>query len=137
MNEEEVTQPEEVITTPFWDAAPKVEDWSNNLYAAAFDYVENLVTEDGRILQAYPFVPGVIDTESAFEVLQQKIEDSFAEDSEESIENITSVVFLSFMMGAWVASAQTSPSGYNLNLTKEQIAQVVQTWVSISLQDGE
>ena len=121
---------------PVYENGAYVADWSNNLYAAAFDHVASLVTEDGFINPTYPFVPGEIDTESAFEVLQGKIEESFSEDADESIQNITSVVFLAFMMGAWVAAAKNSPSGYNINLTHEQISQVVQTWVSSTLDNG-
>jgi hypothetical protein len=131
-NEEAIHTDEEVMSNVVWDVGT-TRDWSNNLYAAAYEHVAGLVTEDGFIAESFPFVSGGVDTEAAFEVLLDKIQGALSEDSEESIAEITNVVFLAFMAGAWVASAQDSPYGYNISLTKEQIAQVVQTWVAESL----
>lgn len=136
MSEEELTNEDvmSVMSNVVWDAgdsAPR--DWSNNLYAAAYDHVSSLVTDEGQIIESYPFVPGVIDTNSAFDVLIEKINEAYSEDPEESIQSLTTVVLLAFMAGAWVASSEDSPFGYNISLTKDQISQVVQTWVAESL----
>lgn len=140
MSEEETPQ-EEIINNVVWDyeerRQEREKDLSNNVFFSAFEFVESLVTGDGDIVPVYPFVPGGINHEEAFEVLLYKINESFSDDPDESVANITSVTFLAFMMGAWVASTQDNPGGYNIQLTKEQISQVVQNWVSLSLEQGE
>lgn len=110
-------------------------EWSTNIYEAAYAYVESLVQEDGGIAEVFPFVPGIIETEPAFEVISRKLQETYSENEDEAVRNIISVACLAFMMGAWVGSAQDSPAGFTVTLTKDQINQVVGFWVAEKMEE--
>jgi hypothetical protein len=111
-------------------------EWKDELFAVLFERVSDLVREDGSVKEIWPFVDGGAPLIPAFRVIQERIDNAFSEDPDDSYSNIVDIACKSYMLGAFVMSATEGNDGYSVRLTKEQISQVIKTFVNDKINEG-
>ena len=111
-------------------------NWQDDLFTVLFDRVSDLVNSDGDVMEVWPFVDGGVPLSPAFRVIQERIDSAFSDDPDDSYSNIVDIACKAYMLGAYVMSETAYRDKYSLQLTNEQISQIVKTFVNDKINEG-